>query len=125
MMRMTHSRPGIRRSRSSIEGKLHIRAAMRDWVGPMIDASLSGLRAECPSKFALPLGQICELELDFGCGHMLRSRAQLVRLIDGEVAFRFDALSPNTEYELRQILESRGRLIDGARDGFDGAVEAR
>ena len=111
-MPVTHTRPGIRRSRSNIEGELRIHAAMRDWAGPMIDVSLSGLRCERPIQFALPLGQVCDLELDFGFPPRLRSRAHVVRVADGEVAFRFDALSPNTEYELKRILESRGTLRD-------------
>ena len=114
-MRVTHTRPGVRRSRSNIDGKLRIHAAMRDWAGPMIDVSLSGLRAARPPQFALAVGQICELELDFGMPPRLRSRAHLVRLADGEVAFRFEALGPNTESELRHILESRGILRDEAK----------
>ena len=115
-MRVTHTRPGIRRSRSNIDGQLRIRAAMRDWAGPMIDVSLSGLRAGRPQQFGLPVGQVCDLELDFGVPPTLRSRAHLVRLADGEVAFRFDPLSPNTEFELKRILETRGTLRDDPWD---------
>ena len=115
-MRVHHTRPGVRRSRSNIEGLLRIHAAMRDWAGAMIDVSLSGLRAARPQQFALALGQVCDLELDFGVPPRLRSRAHLVRLADGEIAFRFDALSPNTEFELKRILETRGTLRDDPWD---------
>lgn len=115
-MHANHTRPGVRRSRSNIEGLLRIRAAMRDWAGAVIDVSLSGLRAARPHQFALAPGQVCDLELDFGTPPRLRSRAQLVRVADGEVAFRFDPLSPNTESELRRILETRGTLRDDSWD---------
>lgn len=111
-MHASHARPGVRRSRSNIEGLLRISATMREWAGAMIDVSLSGLRAARPQQFALAPGQVCELELDFGIPPRLRSRAHLVRVADGEVAFRFEPLSPNTESELRRILETRGTLRD-------------
>jgi hypothetical protein len=115
-MKAIHMRPGVRRSRSSINGRLRIRAAMRDWTGSVVDASLSGLRAQRPESFVLAPGQVCDLEIDFGSGVALRSRAQLVRLGDNEVAFRFMGLGPHTEYELGRALATRGKLKDDVSD---------
>jgi hypothetical protein len=115
-MKAIHMRPGVRRSRSSVNARLRIRASMRDWTGAVIDASLSGLRAHRPDSFVLAPGQVCDLEIDFGAGPALRSRAQLVRLGENEVAFRFVALGPNTEYELGRVLATRGTLRDDVTD---------
>ncbi len=115
-MARLQNRPGVRKSRSALRAGLRISTPVKDWESEVLDISLSGMRIERPPDFDLGVGQRVEAELrtkEFAAAISLRAR--VVRVGDGDMALRFDTVSPPLEAELRELIGRCGRL----RDDFD------
>ncbi|MFN3843747.1 MAG: PilZ domain-containing protein [Rehaibacterium terrae] len=114
-MASQHTRPGVRKSRSTLKAGLRISTPVKDWESEVLDISLSGMRIERPVGFDLGVGQCVEAELRPERSTPAVLRARVVRVGDGDVALRFDVVSPPLEAELRELIGRFGRL----RDDFD------
>ncbi len=103
--------PGVRCSRAVLDGELTIRQGAREWHGPLMDVSLSGVRARLPEAFDIGRESAAELEIQGPRGEHVLAWAKLARITDDAAAFRFDRLSVPSEARLRELIK-RGRLYD-------------
>lgn len=114
-MAASHVRPGVRKSRSTLQAALRISTPVRDWHARVLDISLSGMRVERPDDFGVGVGQPLEVELHCDDLPATRLRARLVRSGEGDIALKFDLVSVPLETELKEMISRFGRL----RDAFD------
>ena len=103
--------PGVRCSRAVMDGELTIRQGTREWHSPLMDVSLSGVRARLPTAFDIGRESTAELEIHGPRGEHVLAWAKLARLGDDSAAFRFDRLSAPSEARLRDLIR-HGRLYD-------------
>jgi len=108
---MGHHLPGVRCSRAILDGELTIRQGAREWHSPLMDVSLSGVRAQLPTAFDFGRESTAELEIHGPRGEHVLAWAKLARLGDDSAAFRFDRLSAPSEARLRDLIR-HGRLYD-------------
>ncbi len=104
---------GVRKARTNVVDVLaRLTASGQECLAKVVDLSLSGLRTSRPDDFGLSVAMPVAVELTVRDGRVLQLRAQVARMAEGEVAFRFEAVNDRLEGDLRTLIKRHADRLD-------------